>query len=285
MADGEAKPLQAMFDVGDEDYEVTEGIGFEQGVKYRFSLEKPPQGKYMQYGGSKVIDGKNYSNLYVLSKKCPADLADQYQRHPDQFEIFTPGEINGMQALVPGADFEKFKPFLTQTINIAWVHTTDAGTKRLVFMQMSPKPVVNPKHPEWESAIVRIARKLGVDVPESKDKGRFNISFLHPGVTIEAEVDMIQRKGDTKERPNINIESITVPTTSAEPQQKIEQANDIDPEIRAVISELAEGEKSIVKLLKKIKEHLKSEGEVDPAVAGKYAEAATKMKDRKEILV
>lgn len=281
MTDQEKKPLQAMFDVDDYDAETVEGIGFEPGVKYRFSIEKPPSGKYMQYGAAK-------GGLYVLDKKCPEDLKDQYQKHPDQFEIFTAGEVNGIPAMVPGADFEKFKPFLTPTISVAWVHTTDTGTKRLVFMQLNArgKESVNPTHPEWESFNVRLARKMGVDV-QPAGKERFNLSFLHPGVTIEAEVDMVKRK-DGREVPAINIESITPVSGEAaeESQKKLpEKASDIDPEIRAVVLELSEGEKKVVAVLKKVKDYLKTEGkDKDTKLLGQYSEAITKMKDRKEIL-
>jgi hypothetical protein len=84
MAAEQVKPLQATFDIEDEESEVVEGIGFEPGTKYKFSIEKPPQGKYMQYSAAK-------GGLFVLQKKCPEDLAQQYQKHPDQFEIFTAG--------------------------------------------------------------------------------------------------------------------------------------------------------------------------------------------------
>lgn len=275
MAD-QQKPLQAIFDTGDEEYEVTEGIGFEPEVKYRFSLEREPQGKYMQYGAAK-------GGLYVLSKKCPTDLSNQYQKHPDSFEIFTAGEINGQQALVPGKDFDKFKPYLSKTISIAWVHATESGQKRLVFMQMSPNPVVNPTHPEWESQIVRLARKLGYDVPEAKSKEKFNLSFLHPGVTIDAEVVMAKRKGTDREYPEIDVETIELVSGDSKPaQQKIE--DDIDPEIKMTVLELADGCKNTVEVIKKVKQHLKDSGEKDTKVLGMYSEAITKMKSKKEIL-
>lgn len=271
------KPLQALFDTGDEEYEVTEGIGFEPEKKYRFSLEREPQGKYMQYGAAK-------GGLYVLSKKCPADLADQYQKHPDSFELFTAGEINGMQALVPGKDFDKFKPYLSKTISIAWVHTTDSGQKRLVFMQMNPTPVVNATHPEWESQIVRLARKLGYDVPEPKSKEKFNLSFLHPGVTVEAEVVMAKRKGTDREYPEISIESIDLVSADAAAPAQTKIEDDIDPEIKMTVLELSAGCKTPVDVIKKVKKHLNDSGEKDPKVLGMYSEAITKMKQRKEIL-
>jgi hypothetical protein len=280
MADGIAKPLQAMFDVEDWDSETVEGIGFEPGVRYQFAIEKNPQGKYMQYGAAK-------GGLFVLSKKCPDDLKTQYQKHPDQFEIFTAGEINGMQALVPGRDFEKFKPYLNKTIDVAWVHSTDSGQKRLVFMSLnaSDKEAVNPGHPEWESRNVRLARKMGVDVPAPGSKDRFNLSFLHPGVAITAEVVMVKPKGADRERPAIDIETIEPAEASGkeEPQKKLVE-DGIDPEIRMTILELAEGEKSVVGVIKKVKAHLKASGETDAKVLGDYSAAISKMKDRKEIL-
>jgi hypothetical protein len=276
MTAEDAKPLQATFDPGEEDEETVEGIGFEPGVKYRFAIEKPPVGKYMQYGQAK-------GGLFVLSKKCPADLVQQYQKHPDQFELFTAGEVNGMQALVPGKDFEKFKPFLTKTINWAWVHTTDSGQKRLIFAQMSPKPIVNPKHPEWESQIVAFARKLGAEVPE-KAGIKFDSSFLHPGVTIEAEVVMVKRKGTDREYPELDFDTITLISADGEPQAQKTLSDDIDPEIKMTVLELAEGCKSAVEVIKKVKAHLKESGEKDPKVLGDYSTAITKMKDRKEIL-
>ena len=154
MAEEGSKPLQATFDVDDYDAEVVEGTGFEPGVRYEFTLEKGATGKYMQYGAAK-------GGLLVLKKSCPDELAASYKRHPDQFDIFSTGEINGQQALVPGKDFEKFKPYLSKIVDVAWVHQTDSG-KRLIFMTLNAgdKMSVNPGHPEWESPAVRLARKL-----------------------------------------------------------------------------------------------------------------------------
>lgn len=275
------KPLQATFDVDDYEAEAVEGVGFEPGTRYKFVIEKQPQGRYMQYGAAK-------GGLFVLSKKCPEDLAQQYQRHPDQFEIFTPGEINNIQALVPGSDFEKFKPYLMKTINVAWVHETDGGSKRLIFMQLnaSEQISVNEGHPEWESFNVRLARKFGIDIPNPRDKNapRFNLSFLHPGVAITAEVVMTRKKNDTKDRAEIDIDTIEVEgdIDTSEKQQKI--ADDIDPEIRANVIEHADGCKSVADVIKKIKAFLKEEKITDPKVLGQYTTAITKMKDRKEIL-
>lgn len=279
--DAKSKPLQATFDVDDYEAEAVEGVGFEPGTRYKFVIEKPAVGKYMQYGAAK-------GGLFVLSKKCPEDLANQYQKHPDQFEIFTTGEINGIQALVPGRDFERFKPYLNRMINVAWVHTTDGGTKRLVFMQLnaSEQISVNEGHPEWESFNVRLARKFGIDIPNPKDKNapKFNLSFLHPGVAITAEVVMTRKKNDTKDRAEIDISTIEVEGNEdvSASQQKI--VDDIDPEIRAIVMEQADGCKSVADVIKKIKAYLKEEKITDPKVLGHYTTAITKMKERKEIL-
>lgn len=279
MVDKEAKPLQATFDVDDEEYETVEGIGFEPGTKYRFTIEKAPTGKYMQYGQAK-------GGLYVLGKKVPEDLKSQYEKHPDQFEIFTSGEINGQQALVPGRDFEKFAPFMSKVIDVAFVHATDAGSKRLIFMSLNAgKPSVNPKHPEWESKEVRIARKFGYEPPEPGSKEKFNFSWLHPGITIDAEVVMVKQKNSDKERPMIDIETIELVDASGEPVKAQKTlSDDINPEIRMNILEFADGAKSIAEVIKKVKAHLKETGEKDPKVLGDYSVAITRMKDRKEIL-
>lgn len=280
MSEDTSKPLQATFDVDEYEAEAVEGVGFEPGVRYRFTIEKQPQGRYMQYGAAR-------GGLYVLSKKCPDDLREQYQKHPDQFEIFTHGEINGIQALVPGADFEKFKPYLMKTINVAWVHTTDSGTKRLIFMQLnaSEQISVNEGHPEWESFNVRLARKFGIDIPNPRDKNapKFNLSFLHPGVAITAEVVMTRRKNQTRDNAEIDISTIEMDDAEeGASQQKI--VDDIDPEIRANVIEHADGCKSVADVIKKIKAFLKEEKITDPKVLGQYTTAITKMKDRKEIL-
>ena len=273
----EAKPLQATFDVDDYDSETVEGIGFEPGTKYTFSIEKAPRGQYMQYGAAK-------GGLYVLSKKTPKDLLDSYQKHPDQYEIFSTGEINGQQALVPGRDFEKFKPFLTPVIKVAWVC---AENKRLVFMDLNAdKPAVNETHPEWESMAVRLARKLGYDVPAPGSKEKFRFDFLHPGVTIQAEILMVKRKNTDKENPVLDLDTIVLldsEGTVDNTQKKI--VDDIDPTIRGTVLDLADGCKTVPEVLKKVKEHLKKDGaKPDPALLGQYASAITKMKDSKEIL-
>jgi hypothetical protein len=280
MAELQTKPLQAMFDVDDEEAETVEGIGFEPGTKYRFSIEKAPQGKYMQYGAAK-------GGGFVLSKKCPDDLANQYKKHPDQFEIFTAGEINGIQALVPGKDFDKFKPFMSKIVDVAWVHTTESGQKRLVFMTLNVQehPAVNPGHPEWESKEILISRRLGYEPPAPKSKEKFNFSWLHTGIAIEAEVVMTKQKGSDRERPAIDISTIElVSEEGAKPAQQQIAEEDIDPEIKMTVLELAEGCKNAVEVIKKVKAHLKETGEKDPKVLGNYSAAITKMKDRKEIL-
>ena len=273
----EAKPLQAMFDVDDFDSETVEGVGFEPGTKYTFSIEKPPRGQYMQYGAAK-------GGLYVLSKKTPTDLLTSYQKHPDQYEIFAAGELNGQQALIPGKDFEKFKPFLTPVIKVAWVC---AENKRLVFMDLNAdKPAVNETHPEWESMAVRIARKLGYGVPAPGSKEKFRFDFLHPGVTIQAEIVMVKRKNSEKEQAVLDIDTITLldsdGNTDTEQKKIVE---DIDPSIRVTVLDLSDGCKTVPEVLKKVKEHLKKDGaKPDPSLLGQYASAITKMKDSKEIL-
>lgn len=282
----EPKQLQATFDVDDYDAEVVEGTGFEPGVKYLFKLEKPPAGKYMKFGAAK-------GGLFVLSKKCPEDIAAAYQKHPDQFEIFAYGEVNGQQALIPGRDFEKFKPFLNKTLDIAWVHETESGSKRLVFMSLNAgdKISVNPGHPEWESPAVKLARKVGYEPPSPKNKDgspnkeRFSFSFLHPGVTITAEVLRVKQKGSDKEREILDVDTIEPASSDGSaPDAQKQLESDIDPEIKMMVIELAEGCKTAVEVIKKVKTHLKDSGEKDPAVLGKYSEAISKMKVAKEIL-
>jgi hypothetical protein len=284
MSEQEAKPLQATFDVGDYDEETVEGVGFEPGVPYQFAIEKEPVGKFMQYGSAK-------GGLYVLQKKCPEELAGAYKKHPDQFEIFTAGEINGQPGLVPGKDFDKFRPYLNRTITVAWVYGTDDGSKRFISMTLngSDKESVNPTHPEWESRNVKLARKLGYEPPEPKSKEKFRFDFLHPGVTINAEVVMIQKKGDTRARPQIDVETIELLDSTgivSDPQKTISD-DGVDPEIKMTIQELAEGCKSAVEVIKKVKEHLKNE-KLTPAektkLLGDYSTAITRMKENKEIL-
>jgi hypothetical protein len=283
MSEEGSKPLQATFDVDDYDAEVVEGTGFEPGVRYQFSLEKGATGKYMQYGAAK-------GGLLVLKKGCPEDLANSYKRHPDQFEIFSTGEINGQQALVPGKDFEKFKPYLSKIVDVAWVHQTDSG-KRLIFMTLNAgdKMSVNPGHPEWESPAVRLARKLGYEPPLAKNKDgtpnkeKFSFSFLHPGLTITAEVLTTKRKGSDREQNVLDIDTIEVVKSDGTPvaQQKL-PGNEIDPEIKMDIIALADGQENIAGVIRKIKVHLKEEKKLE--LLGKYSEALTRMKDNKEIL-
>ena len=284
MSDQEVKSLQATFDVGDYDEETVEGVGFEPGVSYQFTIEKEPLGKFMQYGAVK-------GGGFVLQKKCPEELANAYKKHPDQFEIFTTGEINGQQGLIPGKDFDKFRPFLNRTITVAWVYSTDDGSKRLIFMSLngSDKESVNPGHPEWESRNVKLARKLGYEPPEPKSKEKFRFDFLHPGVTINAEVVMVQKKGDIKARPQIDVDTIKLLDSAgvvSDPQKTL-ATDGIDPEIKMTILELAEGCKSAIEVIKKVKEHLNKE-KLAPAektkMLGEYSTAITRMKESKEIL-
>lgn len=284
MTEAEGKPLQATFDIDDYDSEVVEGIGFEPGKRYEFTLEKAPQGKYMQYGAAK-------GGLYVLSKKCPEDLRHSYEKHPDQFEIFSTGEINGIQALVPGRDFDKFKPYLTKTASVAWVHNSDSGQKRLIFMNLNAdeKTSVNPTHPEWESRNVRLARKCGMNIPNPgtpEFKGfRFNLSFLHPGVTITSEVVMTRKKNDTRDRAELDIDTIELVSADGETKsQKSLPVDDIDAEIKMNILEHADGCKSVAEVVKKVRAFLKEQKITDTKVLGDYTAAIQKMKDRKEIL-
>ena len=283
----EQRPLQALFNPDDYEGDVTEGIGFEPGVRYTLTIDKPPTGKYMQYGPNQPPEKANLAGLYVLARKCPEDLKRQYIAHPDQFEIFTPGEIDGQQALIPGKDFEKFKPFLTPTITVGWVHTTESGAKRMVWMQLNARgESANPNHPEWESYNVRLARRMGVKVPEPGSKEKFSLSFLHVGVAITAEVEMVKRKGDTRERAQIVLESVE-PANAEETgakQQTITESTDIDPEIHATVLELAEGCTKVTEVIKKVKAYLKEEKIEEPDALAKYSTAITRMKDRKEIL-
>jgi hypothetical protein len=279
----EPRTLQAQFDPDEIEVEVQEGIGFEPGVSYRFTLEKPPSGKYMQYGAAK-------GGLYVLSKKCPKDLSEQYQKHPDQYEIFTYGEVNGQQTLIPGKDFDQFKPYLSRLLDIAWVYESEEGGKRLVFMSFNPDYVTaNDKHPgdrSFESPGVCLARKLGMNI---KAHDKFTWSFLHPGVAIEAEVEMIQKKGDTRERPQLVFDTIKKAEdgsgTAVSPQKKLSE--DIDPEIKMTVIELAEGKKTVVEVIKAVKLHLKDENLEKAEMAellGKYSDAINKLKQSGEIL-
>ena len=286
MAEEAAKQLQATFDVDDYDAEVVEGTGFEPGKMYQFKLEKPPVGKYMKYGAAK-------GGLFVLSKKCPEDLFKAYNKHPDQFEIFENGEINGQQALIPGKDFDKFKPYLNKILDMAWVHETDGGGKRLIFMSVnaSDKISVNPGHPEWESPVVKLARKMGYNPPAPKNKDgtpnkeRFSLSFLHPGVTIQAEVLRVKQKGSDKEREILDVDTIEpVSSDGSAPETQKKLESDIDPEIKMTIIDLAEGCKTTVEVIKKVKAHLKEIKDTDPAMLGKYSDAISKMKTAKEIL-
>ena len=294
----EPRQLQAQFDPDEIDVEVSEGFAFEKGKLYTFVLEQPSRGKYIQYGPQSpktmVIDGVTYplAGSYSLSKKVPKELLKQYLSHPDQFEIFTNGDVNGQQALIPGKDFAQFKPFLSGTVDMAWVHESEEGGKRLVYMSLSADRVsISEKHPGdrgFESPAVILARKLGVDIGLKK---QFSWSFLHPGVAIEAEVEMVQRKGDTRERPQIVFDSIQKADNesgsgSGSPSQS-KVADDIDPEIKMTVLELADGCTSVVAVIKKVKEHLKNENLEKAEMAellGKYSDAINKLKNSGEIL-
>ncbi len=283
MVDNEAKPLQAQFDVGELEAETEEGIGFEPGTRYTFSIDKEPQGKYMQYG-AKRTDG--LAGLYVMSKKIPADLFASYQKHPDQFEIFTAGEINGQQALVPGKDFDKFKQFLTPTIKLGWKCKENG---RLVFMDLgdATSPRVNSTHPEWESVSVRLARRMGYNVPEPKINGKpnpekFNWSFLHVGVEISAETLTVKSK-DPQYKDQIALDIDTIELLGAdgkvEPQTKI-VTDDIDADLKIKILEAAEGAKTPAEIFKKVVAAEKFDSKQKASLLA----AITRMKDAKEIL-
>ena len=291
MTDTEAKPLQAMFDVGDHEAETVEGTGFEPGTAYTFSIDKEPRGQYMQYGKNRT-DG--LANLYVLSKKTPADLLAQYQKHPAQFEIFTAGEINGMQALVPGADFDKFAAFLTPVIKVGWKCQEN---NRIVFMDLGDagNPVVNPGHPEWESVSVRLGRKMNYDVPEPQINGKknpekFSWSFLHMGVKIKAEVVMIKARTEGgKENPAIDIDTVELLDSNgeaAEPQKKIGDA-EADSEMKDKIKELSAGCKTRSNVINNVRTFirgLKLAKAEEAAMLGEYSQMIGKMHDQKEIL-
>ena len=284
----EQKRLVPMFDIDDNDAEVVEGTGFEPGVRYTFTIEKPPTGKFMQYGQAK-------GGLLVLSKKCPEELTKAYHSHPDSFEIFAPGEIAGMQGLIPGKDFEQFAPYLSKIIDVTWVHNMESG-KRLVFMSVNAggKQSVNTHHPEFESQAVKLSRKMGYVPPEPKNKDgtpnaeRFSFSaFLHPGTTISAEVVKVKQKnkdGTEKLVDKLDVETIepaTLDGQKPEAQQSIKE-NEIDPEIKMRIVDLAEGCKTSSEVIKKVKAELKANDEL--AQLGAYASAIQILKDRKEIL-
>lgn len=279
------KPLQATFDVGEYEPEVTEGIGFEEKTSYVFVLEQPPKGKYMQYGGKRE-DG--LANLYVLSKQCPRDISEAYQRHPDQFEIFTDSEINGQPSRINGKDFDKFRPFLVKTMDVTWVHTLSDGSKRLIFMPFKAddklRISVDPQnHPEWDSAIVRLSRKCGYIPPNPKSKERFSMDWLHPGLTINAEVIMEKQKvGPDRAKIDINTIEVIGTDGKVEPQKKIVE-DEIDPEMEMTVIELADGCKSTADVIRKVKAKLKEDGKSE--LQGQYMTVITKLKDAKKILV
>ena len=284
----EQKRLVPMFDIDDSDAEVVEGTGFEPGVRYTFTIEKPPSGKFMQFGQAK-------GGLLVLSKKCPEELSKAYHAHPDSFEIFAPGEIAGMQGLIPGKDFEQFAPYLSKIIDVAWVCNMETG-KRLVFMSVNAggRQSVNTGKPEFESQAVRLSRKMGYIPPEPKNKDgtpnkeKFSFSaFLHPGVTITSEVVKVKQKNkDGTEKLVDKLDVDTIEPASAdgskpEAQQKIKEA-ELDPEIKMRVVDLAAGCKTTSEVIKKVKADLKASDELGQL--GAYAAAIQTLKDRKEIL-
>ena len=293
------KPLQAILDTDDYDVEVVEGTGFEEKTSYQFVIEQPARRQLMMYGSpsskTATINGHTYplSGLFVLSKKCPEELRNEYIMHPDQFEIMVPGETNGVQSLVKGKDFDKFRPYLSETLKIVWVHSNESG-KRLIFMDvdLNERVSVNPTHPEWESRIVKLSRKLGYIPPEPKNKDgtpnkeRFNLSFIHPGLNIMAEVVKAEQKnkdGTKKLVDKLDQETIEVVTAEGKPQEQKElPANEIDAEVRMNIQEFAEDAKTVSDINKKVKAHLKETGELNRL--GEYASAIQILKDRKEIL-
>jgi len=273
MSEQEAKPLQATFDT-DEEVETVEATGFERGTAYTLVMERAPTGKYMQYG-AKRTDG--LAGLYVLGNKVPKELKADYQQHPDRFEIFRSGEINGQQALVPGSDFDKFKPFLTRTMKVAWKCEENG---RLIFMDLPYVPVVNPSHPEWENISAKLARKMSHDL---KAKESFSWSFLHPGVRIKAEIVMKQIKGTDKENPEIDIDTVTLADEESKPQKTI--APELDPEMSAIVLECSDGAKNIAGIIQKVKKYLKeNDMEAGPEIIGKYMAVASAMKSSGMIL-
>ena len=66
-----------------------------------------------------------------------------------------------------------------------------------------------------------------------------------------------------------------------ESQKKI-AGDEIDPEIKANVMDLAEGCKTVVEVIRKVKAHLKEAKQ--PELLGKYSEAITRLKESKEIL-
>jgi hypothetical protein len=95
---------------------------------------------------------------------------------------------------------------------------------------------------------------------------------------------MTRRKNDTRDRPEIDIDSIELVSADGEVPEQKTLNDDIDPEIRANVLEHADGCKSVAEVIKKIKVFLKDEKITDPKILGDYTTAITRMKDRKEIL-
>lgn len=290
MSETESKPLQAQFDVDDYDAETVEGTGFEYGTgtKYTFTINKPPVGTYMQYGKNRT-DG--LANLYVLDKKkCPKELQDSYFAHPDQYEIFVPGEINGQQALVPGKDFKQFVPYMTRVIKLGWKCEEN---NRLVFMDLRDvsNPIVKPDHPEWESHSVKLGRALGYEAPLPKINGKpnpekFKWDFLHVGLKVSAEVALLKSKDPAyKDTTVLDVSTIEVVGADGKPEPQKTLESDVSDDMKVLIIEHADGAKSITEIFKKIDAAKKAEK--SPLTSPQKSElmaAITKMKDAKEIL-
>ena len=290
----EAKPLQATFDIDGEEFDVEEGVGFSPDETYTFTLDREPTGKFMMYGKTPkpiTVEGHTFipAGLLVLGKKIPKELHIEYLSHPDQFEIFTPGVVNGQQQLVPGKDFEKFRPYMSQVINIGWKCVENG---RLVFQQLSMPFRVNPSHPEFENDATALARKFGYEPPQAKINGKPNpekatLSWLHPGVGIKAKTYMIKSK-DPAYRDTVAIDIDSIELVGGEdrtsPQATI-TTDDIDADLKVSIMEAAEGCSKPAEVFKKIVDEAKKEKRTfTSAQKTDLLAAINRMKDAKEIL-
>jgi hypothetical protein len=282
----EVRPLQATFDIENEETETVEGTGFEPGTMYTLLIEREPRGTFMQYGKSPKKNPER-AGLYTLSNKTAGkELAADYYAHPDRFEIFAPGLINGQQALVAGKDYEKFKPYLTRVVKLAFKCEENS---RLVFMDLpdASGPVVNESHPEWESVSVRLARKFG---ESPKPKTAWSYSFLHPGVRIKAQIVMVPSKvAGGRDQAVVDIETIELASDTATPQKTL-PVEPLDPAIQAVIIEVADGCKGAGQVFKKAMEKLIADKayatlkDVPTELKGKYYAAISAMKASGDIL-
>ena len=294
MVDSEAKPLQAVFDIGNEEVDVEEGTGFEPRVEYTFSLDREARGTYMTYGKTPkpvTVGERKFTpaGLYVLGKKIPVELHAEYFSHPDQFEIFTPGVVNGQQVLIPGRDFEKFKPFLTQRVHAGWKCKENG---RLVFMDLALPFKVNPGHPEFENDVTHLARKLGYEPPVAKINGKpnpekANLGFLHAGIEIIAEIVTI-KSNNPQYKDTIAIDIDTIKIVGAEgrtsPQAKI-SIDDIDAELQMQIEEAAEGCTKESEVFKKMKDDAAAEKKTYTSTEKTaILDAIRRMKDAGKIL-